>query len=254
MGARWLRNVLESSTLAQLRDALEASAARIGFRYFIYHGAFPGARDDEVDLDNCPEGWNDFYRRSGDVDTPLLRLPARDEITPALWSQIVRTAPAFFEKAREFGLVTGSTHAVHGPRGDWSSISFVKDYGGVRAESEIRAALARCHLLASYVHDGARRIIERRAAAPIAQAQPLPGTSDLNERECQVLTWVAAGKTTAEIACIIPISERTVSFHLSNARRKLGAANSRHAITRAISLGLIDARGEAPHAPRADGA
>jgi DNA-binding CsgD family transcriptional regulator len=252
MGARWLKNILGSSTLAQLRDALEANAARIGFRYFIYHGAFPGAHDNEVDLDNCPGGWNDFYRSSGDVGARLLRLRTRDEITPALWSQVARTAPGFFEKAREFGLVTGSTHAVHGPRGDWSSISFVKDYGGVRAESETRATLARCHLLASYVHDGVRRIIERRAAAPIAQTQPLPEeASDLNERECQVLTWVAAGKTTAEIACIMPISERTVSFHLSNARRKLGAANSRHAITRAISLGLIDTKGEASRVDRA---
>lgn len=248
MGARWLRNVLGSGTLAQLRDAVEAGAARIGFRYFIYHGAFPGARDDEVDLDNCPEGWNEFYRASGAVGTRWLHLRTRDEITPALWSQIARTAPAFFDQAREFGLVTGSTHAVHGPRGDWSSITFVKDYGGVRAESEVRAALARCHLLASYVHDGVRRIIERRAAAPIAQAQSLPEASDLNERECQVLTWVAAGKTTAEIAAIMPISERTVSFHLSNARRKLGATNSRHAISRAISLGLIDTRAEMPRA------
>jgi DNA-binding NarL/FixJ family response regulator len=47
----------------------------------------------------------------------------------------------------------------------------------------------------------------------------------------------------------MPISRRTVIFHLSNARRKLGAANSRHAITRAISLGLIDARSEARRAP-----
>jgi len=55
-----------------------------------------------------------------------------------------------------------------------------------------------------------------------------------------VLTWAAAGKTTSEIAAIMPISERTVVFHLSNARRKLGATNSRHAISKALSLGLID--------------
>ncbi len=56
-----------------------------------------------------------------------------------------------------------------------------------------------------------------------------------------MLTWVAAGKTTSEIAAIMPICERTVIFHLSNARRKLGATNSRHAISKALSLGLIDA-------------
>jgi DNA-binding CsgD family transcriptional regulator len=248
MGARWLRNILASGSLVQLRDAFEANAARFGFRYFIYHGGFPGARGADVHLDNCPAGWNDFYRASGDEGPRLLRLRSRDEITPALWSQMSRAAPAFFDKAREFGLVTGSTHAVHGPRGDWSSISFVKDYGGVRAESEILATLPRCHLLASYAHDAVKRIIEDHPAARIPQTQPAPDASDLNERECQVLTWMAAGKTTAEIAAIMPISERTVSFHLSNARRKLGAANSRHAITRAISLGLIETKAEMPRA------
>jgi len=51
----------------------------------------------------------------------------------------------------------------------------------------------------------------------------------------------ARGKTTSEIGQALQISERTVAFHLSNVRRKLGAANSRHAVTRAFSLKLIAA-------------
>jgi DNA-binding CsgD family transcriptional regulator len=247
MGTRWLRNVLGSGSLAQLREAVGANAIRFGFRYFVYHGGFPagGGAGDDIYFDNCREGWSEIYLASASEGARLL-VRGRDEVTPALWSQVARGAPAFFDRARDFGLMAGSIHPVHGPRGEWSSISFVKDYGGVRAETEIRAALARCQLLASYVHDGVRRIVERSRGAAIAQAQPSPDASDLNERERQVLTWVAAGKTTSEIACIMPISERTVSFHLSNARRKLGAANSRHAITRAISLGLIEAKVEAP--------
>jgi LuxR family transcriptional activator of bioluminescence operon len=123
-------------------------------------------------------------------------------------------------------------------------MSFIKDRGGIRAETEVQAALARCQLLAGYVHDSAARIIEQRLdAIPLSQPHPDMG-ADLNGRECQVLTWAAAGKTTSEIAAILPISERTVVFHLSNARRKLGASNSRHAISKALSLGLIDS-GEA---------
>jgi DNA-binding CsgD family transcriptional regulator len=254
MGARWLKDILISGSLAQLRDAVEANAARFGFRYFIYHGFFPGTRSggNDVHFDNCPEGWNGFYRARGDEGARLLGIRNRDQVTPALWSQMSHVAPRFFDKAQAFGLVTGSTHPVHGPRGEWSAISFVKDHGGVRAEAEVRAALARCQLLASCVHDAVRRIREQRSVAAIALPQPHPDARDLNERECQVLTWVAAGKTTSEIASIMPISERTVSFHLSNARRKLGAANSRHAITRALSLGLIETGFEAPRAPGAD--
>jgi DNA-binding CsgD family transcriptional regulator len=53
--------------------------------------------------------------------------------------------------------------------------------------------------------------------------------------------WAAVGRTTSEIAEILPISERTVIFHLANARQKLGAANSRQAISKAVSLGIIAA-------------
>jgi DNA-binding CsgD family transcriptional regulator len=240
MGARWLRNVLVARSLAQLRDAVAASATRFGFRYFVYHGRFPGTCGD-VHFDNCPDGWSAFCRDALDGGYPV-PLPDRDAVTPAVWSRVAVGA----------GLLAGTTHTVHGPHGQWSAISFARDQAGARADDEIRAALARCHLLAGYVHDSVKRIVERRVVDPISQVQPLPGARDLNERECQVLTWVAAGKTASEIASIMPISERTVSFHLSNARRKLGAANSRHAISRAISLGLIEPKPEAPRAPGGD--
>jgi DNA-binding CsgD family transcriptional regulator len=42
-----------------------------------------------------------------------------------------------------------------------------------------------------------------------------------------------------EIGNVLGIAERTVSFLLVNARRKLGAASLRQAISKAISLGLI---------------
>src|SRR5438067_9536910 len=144
------------TSFAQLRTAVEANVARFGFRFFIYHGCFPRTRagNNDIFFDNCPEGWSAFYRerRFGAADQ-LLPLLGPDDVTPTLWCQIAPRAPGFFDKAREFGLVTGSIHPVHGPRGEWSSMSFIKDRDGVRAESEIECALARCQLLAGYVHD-----------------------------------------------------------------------------------------------------
>jgi DNA-binding NarL/FixJ family response regulator len=35
-----------------------------------------------------------------------------------------------------------------------------------------------------------------------------------------VLTWVARGKTSADIAQIIGLTKRTVDFHIDNAREK----------------------------------
>lgn len=256
MGARWLRSISASTSFADLRVAVEANAARFGFRYFIYHGCFPQTRagSNDIYFDNCPVRWSAFYRGREAAADRLLRVYGSQHVTPSLWCQIAPRAPGFFERARGFGLITGSTHPVHGPGGEWSSMSFAKDRGGLRAEAEVRSALARCQLLAGYVHDCVRRIVDQRLGASIPQSQPRAEKGDLNERECQVLTWIAAGKTTSEIASIMPICERTVIFHLANARRKLGAINSRHAISKALSLGLIDPGVAARRAPGDAGA
>ncbi|MBI3444313.1 MAG: autoinducer binding domain-containing protein [Magnetospirillum sp.] len=63
----------------------------------------------------------------------------------------------------------------------------------------------------------------------------------LSEREAEMLTWSARGKTVAETAIILSISEKTVQFHLSNCLRKLGAANKVEAAIRAIGLGWVRA-------------
>lgn len=62
----------------------------------------------------------------------------------------------------------------------------------------------------------------------------------LTEREVQVLTWVARGKSSADIATILEISERTVNFHLDNAMRKAGVATRVQAAVKCAMLGLIE--------------
>lgn len=61
----------------------------------------------------------------------------------------------------------------------------------------------------------------------------------LTEREVQVLTWVARGKSSSDIATILGISERTVNFHLDNAMRKAGVATRVQAAVKCAMLGLI---------------
>jgi DNA-binding NarL/FixJ family response regulator len=62
----------------------------------------------------------------------------------------------------------------------------------------------------------------------------------LTEREIQVLTWVARGKSSADIATILEISERTVNFHLDNAMRTAGVATRVKAAVKCALLGLIE--------------
>ena len=49
----------------------------------------------------------------------------------------------------------------------------------------------------------------------------------------------ALGRTDNEIAGILGITKRTVSFHIESARSRLNAVNAVHAVAKALSLGLI---------------
>jgi DNA-binding NarL/FixJ family response regulator len=77
------------------------------------------------------------------------------------------------------------------------------------------------------------RVIQ--AAASQGQQQ----AASLSPRETEVITELAQGATTAEIATQLVISENTVKTHIRRILDKLEAANRAEAVARATALGLI---------------
>jgi len=76
--------------------------------------------------------------------------------------------------------------------------------------------------------------------AGVARSEIWPKLVQLNDREVETLTWVARGKTSAEIAQILGLTKRTVDFHLDNARMKLGATTRTQAVVKAATGRLIE--------------
>ncbi len=79
-------------------------------------------------------------------------------------------------------------------------------------------------------------IIRNRLAPARAREQT---DYQLTDRETEVLTWAARGKSSADIAVILDISERTVNFHMDNAMRKLSVSTRVQAAVKCAMLGLI---------------
>jgi DNA-binding CsgD family transcriptional regulator len=241
-GTCWLRTIQVSASLAELGRSVVRATEQLGFRFFLYRGCFPNpcTTAHEVQLNNCPEDWvRDGVDHDVAID-PLYRRALR-EVTPIFWRELVPYESSWIARARSFGLATGVTLPVHGPEGRWSSLSLIKNRHGAGAEHEIRSAISKCHLLATFVHDVTDRILRNQAGSAIPVKERKSERCSLTERERDCLIWIAAGKTTAEVADVLSVAERTVAFHLANARRKLGVANSHHAIMRAVSLGHIKA-------------
>jgi DNA-binding CsgD family transcriptional regulator len=80
----------------------------------------------------------------------------------------------------------------------------------------------------------------QRAGVSIIRPNQNSPSITLTDRERDMLAWAARGKTVADTAGILKISEETVETHIRNAMRKLDATNKTHAVAKAIYLSLID--------------
>jgi DNA-binding NarL/FixJ family response regulator len=82
-------------------------------------------------------------------------------------------------------------------------------------------------------------IINARMAG-IARTGRSSNLANLNDREAEILTLVARGRTSAEIARALGLVKRTVDFHIDNARDKLQASTRTETVVKAVALGLIE--------------
>ncbi|MFJ8043823.1 response regulator transcription factor [Kitasatospora sp. NPDC096147] len=79
-----------------------------------------------------------------------------------------------------------------------------------------------------------------RIAHTVARLQQLPhGEPDLSPREVQVLRLIASGRTAAQAAKVLVLSESTVKSYIQNLLHVLGAANRGHAVLLGLAYGLV---------------
>ena len=84
--------------------------------------------------------------------------------------------------------------------------------------------------------------VAARLLAAIADApSPLPSRQErLTERERQVLTLIARGRSNKRIALELGISEKTVKTHVGHVLAKLGVTDRTQAAVMAVRAGLVD--------------
>lgn len=93
-------------------------------------------------------------------------------------------------------------------------------------------------LLLPHLHMALLRLSERAArdAAHAGDAIARP----LSARETEILGWVREGKSNFEVGCILGISALTVKNHLQRIYQTLGVSNRTHALSRCLSLNLLE--------------
>ena len=226
------------SNEADIAELCWEYAANLGFGSFIYALRLPTsfAESRVVQIRGYPEAWLDRYWERGyyAID-PVIAYCSRHTL-PVAWHALTpetsRANRRVMNEATEFGLRSGVSMPMHGPRGELGILSFAEGSATKAGRETVAMAMPYVQLLAGYLHEAVRR-----AAGSVEETPPT-----LSAREEDCLRWASDGKTSWEIARLLNISERTVNFHFNNAMTKLNATSRQHAIAKAISLCVVRPR------------
>ncbi len=93
-----------------------------------------------------------------------------------------------------------------------------------------------------YVHEGFSVLspdVTRQVLRAVNAEQNRTPDCGLSSREMEVLDCLALGKTTAQIAGQLFISDNTVKTHVRHILEKLEASNRAEAVSKAMQMGLI---------------
>ncbi|WP_443192026.1 helix-turn-helix transcriptional regulator [Pseudomonas indica] len=180
-----------------------------------------------------PKCWLDQYRSEGLIDIdPILR-HCRRELVPFFWDRERRRARGrsrhFWQQREQYGLRSGLSIPLRYEllRGTLSVA--LDDTDIIEQDAFSNPAVYQLFMFIPYLLAG---MSHRLTGA----SQP---RRDLTPREVECLHWASVGKTTWEISQILACSERTVDFHLFNARRKLGSVSRQQAVSTATACGLV---------------
>ncbi len=239
----WFDHLAKASDRESLIHCARPLVEQLGFDHFVYvmKVDLSPSRPSHLMLSGYPQDWVDRYSQEHYFDCDPVLASAIHSPLPVLWDKDFQQAGAqepgarqkqVLEEAAAHGLSHGITLAVRGDTGFNGVLTLARDRPLEQKGEDLINLVGSVQILAGIVHASMERI-------DLPQAVP-EFHVHLTDRERQCLQWSADGKTAWEVARILGISERTVIFHLNNSVTKLGAVNKTQAITKALSLGLLN--------------
>jgi LuxR family quorum-sensing system transcriptional regulator ExpR len=184
-----------------------------------------------VIFNNYPAWFNVYLNKNFQMIDPVI-IKALKSVEDFSWNNKVKMPGTFsggsvFNDCAMYNIGSGRTFVIHDYLNNLAILSLITQPSDnvniLSHRGQIQSDFNSLHqkILCDYVGEA-------------ASAMPL-----LSLREMEVLSWVSTGKTYSEIASILNIAQRTVKFHISNAMKKLGVHNTRHAIRLCLEFDLL---------------
>ena len=220
----------EATTLFEI--ALNHTFAH-DFQYcsFTMSSHLPNNRTKPVRFNNYPDEWNNLYNQAHFFEVDPVVTHCKRSVLPIVWEEkTFKDSPNLWSLAQSYGVHLGWTQAVHDFQGVFSMLTLGRSKGAVTPEELYEKAgqvLWLCHAMHAAV------------AQTYAASPSINPAKKLTSRETEILKWSAMGKTAADIATILCLSERTVGFHICSCFKKLGVNNKIAAVLCASKAGLF---------------
>lgn len=213
-------------------EVVASLAVQLGMEFFSFTLRAPQAAPQQQfkSFNNYPAAWNERYERCNYLSIDPTVAHCRQSMLPILWhDEVFRETPEFWQHAQRNGLRYGWSQSAHDLRHNESILSVARSHKPIETQ-EFHKAAGQIMWLCNLLHT----LILRQQPADPDSCVPL------SARETEVLKWSAAGKTAADISCILTLSQSTVNFHIRSIITKLGCSNKAGAIAIAAKKGLLE--------------
>ncbi len=227
-----------TNSIGEIRAALAQSLPDLGVTHAAYCGLAPpwedAARTWAVVV-TYPDIWIRRYRQKEYLRSDPVVVAGLSAFSAVDWRDLARDERALqlFEEAAEHGVgPQGLTFPLRGPTGQLALFSVTSDCDASNWDRLKRTRTGDWLTLGMALH---ARMLE------LAGAKAAGAATRLSPRQIQALQLTANGMTSDAVAQRMAISERVVRAHLQTCRLKLNAANTTHAVARAVQIGLIHA-------------
>lgn len=205
----------------------------LGFDYCAYglRMPLPVSAPKTVMFNNYPEVWQQRYQEQNYVFVDPTVLHGMRSTAPVLWSaELFANSRDLWEDAQSVNLKHGYAQSSRDPNGVSGLLTLARSDETITS-SEMYDKGFKMAWLTQTAHLGMARLLTPKMMPEVAVK--------LTAQEVATLRWTAEGKTSAEVAQILHIAERTVNFHINNAIQKLNAPNKTAAAIRAAMLGIL---------------
>jgi len=229
---RFIELIQPVTTFDGLSAAVFAIRDQLDVEHVVYHSV--NSTGEQYAALTYPDSWVRRYIAQDYSRIDPVVLGCFRRFHPVDWKRLDwsgKPVRAFLAEALDAGVGSqGISVPIRGPNGQFALFTLSDRRSDREWEKFQKEHISEFLILSHYLN---------QKALELERGDDFRIMNSLSPREVDALTMLAMGLNRAQAAESLSISEHTFRFYIESARMKLGAANTTHAVARAIALGFV---------------